>query len=398
MLRTGDPRVPSPPIPTDEDPLPGLRGTPVPFHPRRVPGGPWENILIRTPNWVGDAVMALPALRAVRAAYPKARITLWSKPNLLKIFDGEPYHDEGIPFRARGIGELWRAGREISGRGFDLALNFPHSISSILALRFARIPVRVGYSERWWDPPGLLTHPIHAPRQGTLRQVPQIDYYLDLTRAVGCEPTSRRIAFRIPKEMQDASEEFYRRVGVAPDERVIGVSPGASFGMSKIWPPAHFAAVADTLAREHDARVLILCGPGEEDVADAVESAMETQPINTSRDIVPLDLLKPVVGRMMLLVSTDSGTRHFAVGTGVPVVVVMGSTYHVYTETEYEKYEIVHHRLECWPCHKSVCPLGHHKCMRDLTPEPVLEAARRLLRRYPPGKPGGAADTRGETR
>ena len=211
-----------------------------------------------------------------------------------------------------------------------------------------------------------------------------VDYYLHLAYALGCPKSSRRIWFEILKETDEAAARLFEGWGIKPGERVIGVSPGTAFGSSKLWPPEYFAKVADELAREYKARVVILCGPKEESVADRLEAAMKSPAINTSRNIVTMDVLKAVCKRLMLLVSTDSGGRHFAVGAGVPVVVVMGSTYHVYTETEYEKYELVQHRLDCWPCHKQVCPLGHHRCMKDLQPEKVLEACRRMLARYPP--------------
>ena len=384
MAFAGRTAYPSPPRPTADDPLPGLRGRPVTFDVPRIPGGPWKRILVRMPNWVGDAVMALPALHALREGFPDGRITLLVKRHLLPIFSGEPYFDERIPYEARTLREMWRFGRELAGREFDLGLVMPHSISAALLMSIARVPTRVGFSERWLEPPDLLTHPLKAPKEEGLRQIPMVDYYLHLAYAVGCPASPRRIRFQIPDHLEEAAQELFEGWGLTPGQKVIGVSPGASFGSSKLWPPEYFARVADILSREYDARVLILCGPGEEEVADRLEKAMETPVINTSRAVIPLDVLKAVAKRLMLLLCTDSGARHFAVGTGVPAVVVMGPTYHVYTETEYEKYEIVHHRLDCWPCHKPVCPLGHHRCMKDLPPEEVLDACRRLLSRFPP--------------
>lgn len=376
---------PSPPIATVEDPLPGLRGQPVPLDLPRVPGGPWRNILVRTPNWVGDAVMAFPALKALRTGFPDGRITLLTKPHLQAVFRGEPYFDDWIRYEARGLRGMWRLGRALSERRFDLALVFPHSISAALVASFARIPTRVGYTERWVEPPGLLTHPLRAPKVAGLRQVPMVDYYLHLAYAVGCPPSSRRIGFQVQERLEEEADRLFRGWGVEAGERVIGVSPGASFGSSKLWSPESFAWVTDRFCKEYGARALILCGPREEEVADRLVGAMEMPAINTSREVVPLDLLKAVASRLMLLLCTDSGARHFAVGTGTPAVVVMGPTYHVYTETEYERYQIVHHRLDCWPCHKQTCPLGHHRCMEDLPPERVLEACRRILARFPPG-------------
>ena len=373
------------PRPTEADPLPGLRGSPprISFSPVR--GGPFTNILVRGPNWVGDVVMALPAFRCLRESFPRARITLQIKPRLAPILSGEPWFDEIIPYTAKGFREMWRAGRDLAARGFDLALIFPNSVSSALVTTVAGIPRRVGYDLEGRDKMQLLTHTIRSRKVEGLRLTPMVDHYLALAYMVGGRPSSRRVEFRLTGDLRRRAEEFFRRAGVGEGDRVIGINPGAAFGRSKQWPAASFAAVADALAREHGARILIFCGPEEEEVADEIEAAMETPAISTSREIIPLDLLKSVMARCGLLVSTDSGMRHFAVGADVPLVVVLGPTTYVYTEMEYEKYDLVQHKLDCWPCHQPECPLGHHRCMKDLTPERVLEACRGVLRRFPPG-------------
>lgn len=384
MIRFGKNPFPPLPAPTAEDPLPGMRGEapriPIP----RVAAGPHRKILVRMPNWVGDVVMALPALRALRESCAGSRITILIKPRLFPIIASEPYFDDWIPYRARGLAGIRRFGHDLGRRRFDAALILPNSISSALAATFARIPVRVGYDLEWRRIFGLLTHALPARKRWGLRLFPMVDYYLTLTYAIGCPPASRRIEFHIPSDLAERRDRFFEEAGVGPGERVIGISPGAAFGRSKQWRSDHFAEVADTLGTEYGAKILILCGPEEEGVANEIEEAMKGPAINTSRRIVPLDLLKAVVGRCMLLVTTDSGTRHFAVGTGVPVITVLGPTFHIYTEVEFEKYDIVQHRLDCWPCHRPACPVGHHRCMNDLPPETVLTACRRLLARFPP--------------
>ncbi|MCZ6690115.1 MAG: lipopolysaccharide heptosyltransferase II [Planctomycetota bacterium] len=382
--------IPPPPVPTEEDPLPGLRGDPPELEITPVPGGPFRNILIRMPNWVGDVVMALPALRSLRDSHPDSRITILIKPRLYPIVEGEPYFDEWIPFRAKGLRELWRAGRDLARRRFDLALILPNSVSSALVVTLAGIRPRVGYNLEWRGALRLLTHTLPVRKVSGLRRIPMVDYYLALTYAVGCRKASRRIWFQISEELGGRADRFLSDAGVGLKERVIGISPGAAFGRSKQWRSDYFAEVADTLARKYRARILLLCGPGEERVAEDIEESMEAVPINTARSIIPLDLLKSVVRRCLLLVTTDSGTRHFATGSGVPLVTILGPTFHIYTETEYEKYDFVQNRLECWPCHRPICPLHHHRCMRDLTPDRVLEACERMMTRFPPRRAGSS--------
>ena len=384
MIFRGKPGIPPPPTPTDENPLPGLRGKPPLIRIRRVRGGPFRNILVRMPNWVGDVVMALPALRALRESYPSAKITLLCRPRLFPIVEGEPYYDEWVSYQAKGLWQIWKMGRRLARRRFDLAVVFPNSISSALVATFGGIQRRVGYNIEGRGTLGLLTHTLRARKVGGLRQIPMVDYYLALAYAAGARESSRRIQFHVGQDLSVRADRFFRDAGVGPTQRVIGISPGAAFGRSKQWRSDYFAEVADTLALQWRAKILILCGPEEEQVADDIEASMETEPINTARRIVPLDLLKAVVRRCMLLVTTDSGTRHFAVGNGVAVVTVLGPTFHIYTESEYEKSDLVQHRLDCWPCHEPVCPLGHHRCMEELRPGKVLAACRRILSRFPP--------------
>jgi heptosyltransferase-2 len=329
------------------------------------------------PNWVGDVVMSLPALRCLRESNPGSRITLLIKPRLQPILRGEPYFDDWIPYAARGLREVWRTGKDLRRRRFDLAIVLPHSVSAGLVSTVAGIPKRVGYNLEGRDVLRLLTHTLRARKVDGLRRIPMVDHYLVLMYAVGCRKGSRRIRFHIPDDLQSEADAYLKEAGVRRKDRIIAINPGAAFGRSKQWRSDYFATVADTLAREEKARILILCGPRETAAADEIEAAMEEPAINTSSRIVPLDLLKAVMGRCSLLVTTDSGPRHFATGAEIPALVIIGPTFHIYAETEYERYDLVQNRLDCWPCHRPECPLGHHRCMEDLTPDKVLSACRR---------------------
>ena len=162
--------------------------------------------------------------------------------------------------------------------------------------------------------------------------------------------------------------------GIQPDDLVVGLNPGASFGSSKCWPPEHFSALAELLYKNHRCKILLLAGPGEESIATKIVESCSIDIINTAQDQIDLAELKPLVKRCNLLVTNDTGPRHYAVALNVPHIVLMGPTNPIYTEKNLQNSVVLQKSLACVPCHKKICPLGHHACMRELTPDDVFAA------------------------
>ena len=159
------------------------------------------------------------------------------------------------------------------------------------------------------------------------------------------------------------------------------MNPGASFGSSKCWPVEHFARLAEMLQSYFQSKIILFAGPKEDEIAEAIVGISRVNIINTAPDKVDLDLLKPLVKRCELLITNDTGPRHYGVAFDVPTVVLMGPTDPKYTESDLESSEVIRLELACSPCHKKVCPQDH-KCMRDITPEMVLEKSKGLIQRY----------------
>jgi heptosyltransferase-2 len=202
--------------------------------------------------------------------------------------------------------------------------------------------------------------------------------YLELVATLGAVGDGLGPRLAIPDEVRAGAEEDLRRLGVEDDERLIALNPGASFGESKIWPVESLARVGDHYARKPGVRVVILCGPGEEELARSLERAMTETPVNTAGAIVPLDRSKAVIQRAELLITTDTGPRHIAVSVGTPTVVLMGPTDPRYTNSHLERTIVLRRDVPCGPCHLKVCPLDH-RCMTLITPDDVIEAGDRLL-------------------
>jgi len=164
---------------------------------------------------------------------------------------------------------------------------------------------------------------------------------------------------------------------------LVAINPGAGFGSSKCWPPDRFAATADILIERHNCQIVILSAPKESPIALAIETQMKHAVINPVGADVDLHNLKSIVRRCRLLITNDTGPRHYAVAFGLPVVVIMGSTSPRYTDVNLEKTTKVSVSVPCGPCQRKVCTQPEHLCMIGITPQRVVDAAEELLRRSP---------------
>ena len=339
-----------------------------------------KNILIRAPNWVGDLVMATSSFADVRRAFPGARITLLLKPGRERVIGGSPDYDQLLFDRAgNSPWQLWRLARELRAVRFDAALIFPNSFRAGLLCALAGIPRRVGYRRNLRSL--FLTDPVeYEMAAGKRRPVPMPLFYAKLCDRLEVPRGDGRPRLYVTPECEARARELRQGLGILEGERLIGINPGASFGSSKLWPPEHFAAVGDLLTEQLGLRAIVFVGPGEEPIAEAIAGRMRRRPIFDRRRLVPLDALKPFIRDLELLVTTDTGPRHYAVAFGVPVVVVMGPTHPDYTAINLERTSVVRHDVPCGPCHLKVCPIDH-RCMVGIGPEEVFLHARQLLER-----------------
>ena len=334
-------------------------------------------VLVQLPNWVGDVVMATPALRAVRAGFEGAEVVLLGRPHLLSMLEGAPWFDRAIPLAGKG-GPLAPliVGRALRAERFDLALVLPNSWSSAITALVAAIPRRLGYAV---DGRGvLLTRSLPVMRVGRLRPVPMTAYYLELARLAGCpaDRTGARLELPVTPEREERADSWFRAHAVAPGERPIALSVGASFGPAKRWTVQGWAAVAEHFL-EAGRSVVLHGGPGDRAEVEAVLARIRRPGAIAALD-VPLKDLVCHVRRSSLLITTDSGVRHFGVAAGIPVVVVMGPTHPNYTEVDYDRYAVLLEKVECWPCHLRDCPIDH-RCMSRIRPERVIWAAESFL-------------------
>lgn len=340
-------------------------------------------IIVFCPNLVGDTVMATPTLRALRAGFPSARIVGLIKPNVAPTLDGAPWFDDLILFHPQAPQRNRRMPAVISrlrAERYDLAMLLPNSFRSALMAALGGVERRVGYTKGGRG--FLLTDRLHYPTDSRGRRIPVpiVESYLALARLLHCPVDSLACELFTTVADEEQTDLAWQRLGLAGDRPVVCLNTGGAFGPAKNWPDGHFATLADRLVNELGVRVLVLCGPSERESARAiVAGANHPDVVSLADEPVSIGLSKASVRRSALLITTDSGPRHFAAGFRVPVVSLFGPTHISWTRTYHPLAIHLQQPVPCGPCQKPSCPLGHHRCMTDLHPSDVFDAASRLL-------------------
>lgn len=341
-----------------------------------------RRILVRAPNWVGDAVMSLPALRAIRAGFPEWHLAVLARPWVAELYRRERYVDELILDTAgRGAGDWlgkWRTARELRCRGFDCAILFPNSFESALVVRLAGIPRRIGYRR---DGRGsLLTHPIPVPRRGEI-PAHETYYYLELLRRAGILdslPVVDVIELDQAGEARQAGCRRFAALGL--DGEVVGVSPGAAFGPAKRWPPERFAEAACIVAGERGASVALFGSAAERELCEQVAARIRAggrRAVNLAGETTLGEFVE-LAAACALFLTNDSGAMHVASALGVPTVAVFGPTDPWATGPRGRRVRLVREPLDCSPCKLRTCPIDH-RCMQRVPAGAVARAARELL-------------------
>lgn len=340
-------------------------------------------IAVFLPNWVGDAVMATPALRAIRQQFRQSEIVGVLRPYVREVLSGTDLVDRMLLHDPRGTqSELrgWQFVYSLRRERFDLAVLMPNSLRSAWIARAAGVKRRVGFDRdgRGW----LLTDRI-APKPKT-EPHPVLEEYLRLAEHLGCADLSREMVLATtPRDDQRWSDFWNRQPPKLRSQGIVSLNPGGAYGSAKHWPSQSFGALARQLAEERGKTVVVVCGPSEVPQAQQiVRSAAHPSVITLAGVPLTLGLTKAAIENSELLVTTDSGPRHFAAPFGIPVVTLFGPTHIAWSETFYSRAVHLQLDLDCGPCQQRVCPLGHHHCMRDLSVERVYEAAAALLDKY----------------
>jgi heptosyltransferase-2 len=333
---------------------------------------PIERLVIRAPNWLGDAIMALPAMGAVRRANTDAHVAVAAIPSIAPLFDEDTNADPDSIIRLTGPKN---EAKELAAGKFGAVLLLPNSFRSAWAARRAAIP------ERWGYPNGirrvLLTRAAARPRG----RVHQSVYYLELVRGLGIPTDEELPEVEVTKATAARASSLLEARGVAPSARCVGFAPGAAYGHAKRWPPARVTDLIIRLTRERGVTCILVGTAGDRDAAREIESSLP--PDVRAVDLIgrtDLRVLAGVLARCVSFVSNDSGAMHLAAAVGVPVTALFGPTdERVTAPLGYQgTHDVLLHKVFCRPCMLRDCPIDH-RCMKGITPDMVLASVTRRL-------------------
>lgn len=329
-----------------------------------------RRILVRTTNWIGDAVMTTPAMGAIRAAFPAAEIVVAASPLVAELFRHHPYCDRVLVFDKkgphRGLRGLLRFAGALRRERFDLAILLQNAVEAAVLSFLAGIPQRAGY--RTDGRRLLLSHGV--PVGDAERRLHHTAYYLRMLESLGIRGGDACL------RLECTAEEASRARATLGEGAFVALNPGAAYGSAKRWVPERFAAVGDRLAEEFGVRVVLTGGPGETEIGRDIEAAMSSRPLNLIGRTTVREMMA-VLSHCRLMITNDSGPMHVAAALGVPIAAIFGPTDHTTTSPLAASCRIIRKEIDCAPCLLRQCPTDH-RCMEAVTVDDVIAAAREL--------------------
>ncbi len=342
-----------------------------------------RRIVIRGPNWLGDAVMSEPAVRGVRRLFPEADVTLLVRPAVAELFQGHPAVDTILVYdrqgRHAGLAGRWALASQIRRQRYDLAILFQNAFEAALLTFLGGVLERCGYATDGRS--ALLT--LAIPRPAREARLHQVSYYWHMLKMLGLQGEPPAPTLSTTMEEDVAAERLLRNAQVGPGDLLIGINPGSTYGGAKRWLPERFAETADRLVEkvqketDRPAAVVIVGAAGEESLGLSIASRMRARAEVFSGRTGVRELMA-VIKRCELFITNDTGPMHIAAALKVPVVAIFGPTDWNTTKPFGVEHRLIRHPVECAPCLLRECPIDH-RCMTGVTVDEVHQAAVKFL-------------------
>ena len=345
---------------------------------RKKKSGTVKKILIRSTNWIGDAIMTTPAVRTIRQNYPKADITLLALPWVADVFSACPHIDHIFIYdkkgRHSGLPGKLRLAADLRARQFDLAILLQNAFEAALITTLARIPVRAGYTT---DGRGfLLTHGVKKHRD--IGKKHQVHYYQQMLAGLGlmCGPDSLELF--LDATAVNEADVLLGKACMGYKGPIIGLNPGAAYGPAKRWPAEKYGELARALHGAIGGACLVF-GTTEDKACAREIAAIGGECVLDLTGRTDLALALALIDRCNLFITNDSGLMHVAAALATPLVAVFGSTDHIATGPYSDQAVVIRKDLSCSPCMQPHCPKEHFSCMQSITVQEVAAAAISLL-------------------
>lgn len=336
-------------------------------------------ILVRGTNWIGDAVMTVPALRELRRAFPHAEITLHTRPAAAEVFKDADFIDNFllIDGRSSKMGTIAKQARDIRRQRFDVGIIMTNSIEAALVQRLAGVPKRFGYATQHRSV--FLTDAVPIPEWKAFRH--EVYYYLNLigsvTRSLGiASPETDPLSFpKLDVSEERRSEALLKldRSGLPIRRPLVALGVGSTNSRAKRWPAVRYAELSARLAAELNANILLVGSEGDKRVADEVK-ALSGSYLTDLCGKTSVSEAAALLAECDLLIANDMGLAHLAPAVGTKTIVIFGPTDDVTTRPLSDLASVIRYPVECSPCMLRDCPIDH-RCMTGVSVETVFEAA-----------------------
>jgi len=332
-------------------------------------------IVVRAPNWIGDSILAIPAIESLSKNTPAIKIWIAAQPWVKDLFASFDFIEGVIPLPCQnGLKNLRKSAQKLKEFRFDASLLLPNSFSSALLFYAAKIPERWGYIRDGRQI--LLTRGV--PLKNREEYSHHVKYYLDLISGLGFKTIAPKLSLPLTQKEKRDSKEMLLSLGINFKKNIIIFNPGAFYGPAKRWPTSNYAKLAGMLQQRNEAEILITGSTNEACLGESIASEMAKKPILLAGK-TSLRLLAGIISHSNLFVTNDSGPMHMANALYIPIVALFGPTDPRVTSPFQEPASVIKKDVPCWPCSYRQCPFDH-RCMMQIEPEEVYEACLNYLK------------------
>jgi lipopolysaccharide heptosyltransferase II len=339
-----------------------------------------QSVLVRSVNWLGDAILTLPAVRQLKRFFPHASLTVMALDRVAPVFSQVPEVDQVVPYLPKPPATVlknWLSWlRHCRQTRYDLAVIFPNSLESALVTWLLGVPHRVGYNTE--SRARFLTQVLDGPSK--MAGLHQMYRHEGILQAFGWVTADGFPELCLTPAELAAGSDLLQSHGWQPGKKIIGLSPGAVYGPAKQWFPDRFAAVAEQLQEEFGALVVLLGSAGDQAAAAEIAAAMRLPALDLAGR-TDLRTAFAVLRHLDLLITNDSGLMHAAAALWTPLVALFGSTDPFATGPFTPLASVIYHPLPCSPCLQRYCPENHYQCLKLISVADVLDQARYWLGR-----------------
>ncbi len=347
---------------------------------KKIHPGAVRRILIRAANWVGDAVMSTPMIRAVRGNFPHAHISILAKPWVAPVFENSPDINKILLYEAggrhKGISGILQLAKDLRAYDFDMAILVQNAFEAALISFLAGIPIRTGYNTDGRT--FLLTHAV--PMSKEIKKRHQIQYYLGILEGLGLHTFGQEMNLEISVSDRKRAAEILKNLNISDDNGIIGINPGAAYGSAKRWPKDRYAQLCRKLRQIHrDMPVIVFGGPDEAELGREI-CQWAGEGCFSLAGQTNLGEAMSLIARCRLFITNDSGLMHVAAALHIPQIAIFGPTDYSTTSPADSASRMIRVPTPCSPCLKQECPLKHHQCMKAINVDMVFREAEQVLK------------------